>query len=316
MTASLKDALEKTSEFISTAIGKYGNNLFGSIVFGSLVKGTWRKSSDVDIILLFNKCNYSRSVSFYGDLKFEVYNMPLKVFFSPFSGDGKNLFFDMFRLQVLRTGKILYERDNLLSQLFTKLREQRISRRYLDEALSKFYNLINAAEIYLSRGRIEKAELSLRDSSINLARALLMKINIPEINTPRLLIPHLRERSPELYEVIREVYGLNYVGRNEAETRIREVKETLNNIKRRFKRNIRLKGVIDMVENELLSAEDCLEDGDYDSAILQAEFSQSILIKNPFMRNEYWLHTSKPNIERRDIKECIGLLREIKEKYL
>ncbi|MEM2514505.1 MAG: nucleotidyltransferase domain-containing protein, partial [Candidatus Bathyarchaeia archaeon] len=288
----------------------------GAIVFGSLVKGTWRRNSDVDVMLLFNKCNYLRSVNFHNGLKFEIYTMPLKMFFAPFSGNRRNLFFDMFCLQVLKSGEILYERDHLLSQLFAKLRRQKILRGYLSEVLNKAHGLINAAEKYFCRGHIGDAELNLRDASINVARALLIKINVPEINTPRLLIPHIRRRFPEFYKVLREVCGLDEVEKDEAEARIKEVKEMLGDVYCKFGKDVWLKGIIDRAESELLSAEDCLEIGDIDSAMLQAEFAQSIIMKNLPPRLKHLTSTSKPkNLEGDKIKEHIGVLREMEKKY-
>ncbi|MEM1997841.1 MAG: nucleotidyltransferase domain-containing protein [Candidatus Bathyarchaeia archaeon] len=316
MTASSREALEKVNELISSFLRRYGYNFLGAVVFGSLAKGTWRKNSDVDIMLLFNECDYSRNFKIYDGLKFEIYNMPAKIFFSPFSGGRRNLFFDMFRLQVLRTGKVLYEKDYIISRVFAMLSGRKIPHEYVGEALNKAHGLANAAERYLYRGSIEGAELKLLDASINFARALLMKMNIPEINTPRLLIPHMRGKSPDFYGVFREICGLKGMGRGEVEARIVEVKETLNNIRRKFGKNMGLKGVINKAESELSSAEDCLEVGDHDSAALQAEYAQSIIMKNMPVRSKLLTCTlMHRNLEKGEIKEYVKILKEMKEKY-
>ncbi|MCX8171009.1 MAG: nucleotidyltransferase domain-containing protein [Candidatus Bathyarchaeota archaeon] len=308
--------MEKVNDFISESLRRHGDNLFGAIAFGSLVKGSWRESSDVDIMLLFNECDYSRNIKIYDGLKFEVYNMPTKIFFSPFSGDGRKIFFDMFRLQVLESGKILYERGCSLSRLLVESRGRKIPCRYVDAALNRDHNLINAAEKYVYKGHIGKAELKMRGASINLARALLMKAGISEINTPRLLIPHIRRKFPEVYSVLREIYGLNGVGKSEVEDKIEGIRETLNSVRRKFEKNLGLEGVIDRIGSELSSAEDCLKIGDHDSAMMQAETFELMLVKNLSRHTEYPAHMPIPrNLNGGNIKEYISVLKEIEEKY-
>ena len=274
MRVSFKRALNAINEFVESK--KFNEKVLGIIVFGSFAKGTLHKTSDIDIMLLMNGGRYVRKFEDHDGLKFEVYTTPIEIFTSPLNGEG-DLFFDMFRLQVLRTGKILYDRERLLSRLSFEAINRKIPNYYEKKMLNKAYKRLRSAEKYLWAGRLKHANFELQAASINIARTLLLRTNEPEINIPRLLIPHLRRTYPDFYKVFREIHGLDNLGGADIELKVTNSLDHLRKIADKYGVVKAFRSVIKRAEHELLNAKDCLEHGDYDSATLQLRLSTFIL---------------------------------------
>lgn len=274
MRVSFKRALNAINEFVESK--RFDENVLGIIVFGSFAKGTLHKTSDIDVMLLMKGGRHLRKIEDHGGLKFEVRMAPIETFASTLNGE-RNLFLDMFHLQVLRTGKILYDRKGFLSRLSFEAINRKIPVFYEKKMLNRAYKRLRSAEKHLWAGRLKHAESELQEASIEVARTLLLRINEPEINIPRLLIPHLRRAYPDFYKVFREIHGLNNLGRADIELEAASSLDYLEKTADKYGVVGEFGSVIKRAERELLNAGDCLEYGDYDSAMLQLRLSTSIL---------------------------------------
>jgi len=311
MGVSFKRALNAINEFVESK--KFNEKVLGIIVFGSFAKGTLHKTSDIDVMLLMNGGRYVRKIEDHDGLKFEVCMVPIETFTPPLNGEG-DLFFDMFRLQVLRTGKILYDREGLLSQLSFEAINRKIPNYYEKKMLNKAYKRLRSAEKYLWAGRLKHANFELQVASIDVARTLLLRIDEPEINIPRLLIPHLRRTYPDFYKVFREIHGLDHRGRADVEFKVASLLDHLRKIADKYGVVKAFRSVIKRAEHELLNAKDCLEHGDYDSATLQLKLSTFILnrylpINHKFLCNMHDFGECHLTESPINIKEQLSTLR-------
>ncbi|MBS7635649.1 nucleotidyltransferase domain-containing protein [Candidatus Bathyarchaeota archaeon] len=250
--------------------------VLGIAVFGSFAKGKLHENSDIDVLLLKDGGIYLREIGEVDGLKLEVYRAPIEIFMPPFCGGGGRILFDMFRLQALRTGEIFYDPKRLLGQLRIDAYNSRIPLSYVKEMLNKAHTEINRAEDFLQRGRFQLAEDELFGASINVARALLLNENVPEINTPRLFLPHLRVKNPVFYNVFREIHELHGLDRSDVEDSLANLLGMLEMASGKLKEHW-VSDLIEKAKTEALSAKDCLKNGDYESAMLQIRFSESIL---------------------------------------
>lgn len=271
---SFKNALNAIYKFVSRE--SQSREVLGIMVFGSFAKGNLHKNSDVDILLFKDGGAYLREIEKINGLNLEVYRAPIKIFTSPFHGEEGRFLFDMFRLQALRSGKIIYDTKGSLGQLRIEACNSRIPLSYVKETLDKANMGIYRAEDFLQRGHSQLAEHEIFGASINVARALLLMENVPEINTPRLFIPHLRAKNPIFYRMLREIHELHGLGRSDVEASLANLLGMLQLASVRFKKNW-VSGLIEKAKAEAFSAKDCLRYGDYESAMLQIRLSESIL---------------------------------------
>ncbi len=310
MVISAKKISNAIKEFVY--LQTFDEKVLGVMVFGSLAKGMLRKTSDIDILLLTKGGERLRTIKEYDCLKFEIYKVPKTDFASPFFS-GKNLPFDTFRLQVLRSGKILYDLDGTLSWLSVKARTQKIPRFYMNTMLKRACRLLGYARNHFRMGRLERAESALQSASVELARALLLGMDEPEVNTPRLLIPHLRRRFPDFHKIFCEIQGINGAGKHDAESALIDFSTHLSRVTDKF---CRIQYDIEEAKTEFLNAKDCLEYGDYESAILQLRLSANILrralreAKFPICS---FSSAQKPN--RSLIREYFSILKDHVEEY-
>ena len=310
MQIPFKRSLNALNDFVESK--RFDKKLAGIIVFGSFVKGMLHKTSDIDVLLLTKNGEYSRKIKEYDGLKFEIYTAPIAMFMSPFNNKG-NLFFDMFRLQVLRTGRILYNQNGLLSQLNTWVNDQKILRSYERTLLSRAYKRLRHAEKYFWVGYLNHAESELQAASIEVARTLLLRKNKPEINIPRLIIPHLRKLYPDFYKIFQEIHGLDNFGKNDVELELYNSLNYLEKINDKYNAAEYLGSVIKRADLELSNAKDCLEYGDYDSAILQLRLFTSILnnhLPMKFKFNTCGFNSRHSARSSNKIKEELSILRE------
>lgn len=311
MRLSFKRSLNAINEFIE--LKRFDEEVLGIIVFGSFAKGKLGKTSDIDVLLLMKDGKYLRKIENHDGLKFEVYMAPVEIFISPFNC-GRNLFFDMFRLQVLRTGKIFYDQKGLLNQLSIEANNQKIPNFYEKIMLNRVYERIRNAEKHFWIGHLKYAESELQAASIEAARTLLLKINEPEINIPRLIIPHLRKMYPDFYKIFREIHGLDKLGKTDIELEAANLADYLKKIADKYGAVKDFRAAIRKARREFLNAEDCLERGDYDSAILQLRLSTSILnrylpINSKFLCDMGGFSSYHPIKTPTKIKEQLSTLR-------
>ena len=305
---SFKNALNAIHKFVSRE--SQDKEVLGIAVFGSFAKGKLHEDSDIDILLLKDGGLYARRIEEVDGLNLEVYSAPIEIFTLPLHC-GENLLFDMFRLQVLRSGKIIYDPRGLLEQLRIKVCTSRIPSSYVEKTLEKVNAKIRCAEDLLRTGRLRLAESEILSASIDAARALLLNENVPEINTPRLFLPHLRIKNPGFYRVFREIHGLNGLGRSDVESSLNNLLGRLEAISGRFKEN-RILNLIEKAEIEALSAKDCLTHGDYESAMLQIRLSESMLAHlsvGGLLKNSSVENLKAPSLEFSLINEYIEVLK-------
>jgi|GEM_PF-1324761 predicted nucleotidyltransferase len=307
---SFKNALNAINEFVSRE--SQDREVLGIMVFGSFAKGKLHEDSDVDILLLKNGGAYARRMEEVDGLSFEVYRAPIKVFTPPFHR-GERLLFDMFRLQVLRSGKIIYDPWGILDHLRIEACASRIPASYVEKTLERVNAKIRCAEDLLRTGRLRLAESEILSASTDAARALLLNENVPEINTPRLLLPYLRIKNPGFYRIFREIHGLNGLSRSDVESSLTDLLRRLDAISGRIKEDWTL-NLIEKAKIEALNAKDCLKHGDYESAMLQIRLSESML-NHPslmgFLRKSEIGNPEAHSLEYSSINEYIDIMKRI-----
>ena len=313
MCVSFKRSLNAINEFVESK--KLDEKVLGIIVFGSFVKGTLRKTSDIDVLLLMKDGKYARRIERYDDLKFEVYMAPAEILTSS-PKNGRNLFFEMFRLQVLRTGRIFYDQEGLLSQLSAEASNQKIPYFYEKIMLNRTYKRLRYAEKYFWTGRLRQAKSELQAASIEAARTLLLRMDEPEINIPKLIIPHLRRIDPNFYNIFREIHGLNNLGKSDIELEFINSLNYLRKITNKYSVMKYFRDVINRARFELLNAKDCLEYGDYDSAILQLKLFMSILnshlpIKPRYLSDTYSFSNQCLSESPTKIRRQLSILKDV-----
>lgn len=308
---SFKNALNAIHKFVSRE--SQNREVLGIAVFGSFAKGNLHKNSDIDVLLLKEGGIYFREMDEIDGLNLEVYRAPIKIFTPPFYGGEGRVLFDMFRLQALRSGKIIYDPMGLMGQLRIEAYSSRIPLSYIEETLNKAQTRVRRAGDFLQRGRPQLAEYEIFGASIDVARALLLSENVPEINTPRLFLPHLRAKNHAFYKLLCETQDLHGLGRSDVELSLANLLGMLETISGKFKENW-VSGLIEGAKTEALSAKDCLRYGDYESAMLQIRFSESIfshpsvkrILKNRGVEN---LKEASPKIS--SINESLEVLKRI-----
>jgi len=144
------------------------------------------------------------------------------------------------------------------------------------------------AQSHLEKRRLEGAELEVRRAAEELARALLLERDVLEIIPPKIYLPHLRKEVPRFYSIFCQVHNLRSVQRKNVEAAIQDIsiwqERIVEEIRKTGEEDLLKQGeAIYGAQTELTNAQDCLENGDLEAAMLQARYS-AIFVMSSVLR--------------------------------
>ncbi len=261
--------------------------VIGILLFGSLIKRKTRRTSDIDLLVVRTDIEeYSRTKQIEEGIPLEVHTWPLELFERPFKHRTADALSYAFGFEVMLTSEILHDPRGILGEFKRHAETEKIPSSILDSLVEKAHEYLHLAKDLMESGELEGAEIETRRAAEELARAMLLRRHVLEINPPKNYLPHLRSEFPDFYEIFREVQNLQNLNTTEIELDISNISNwrsrTAEEI-RRLGEEEQYKGAISGSETELSNAKDCLEDDDLEGARLQMRYS-AIILATPILR--------------------------------
>jgi len=285
----MSNLLERMSGLIEDIVRRKSRDagVVGILVFGSFVSGKVRMTSDLDLLVVREDIEeWSRTRRREKGILLEIHTWPLKLFGKPFLGEIGDPLSDAFRFEVMRTGRILYDPKGILQQFKRYAQTHQLPPSHMKLLVERAHKSLHLAQNLLERKELEGAELEIRKAAEELARVILLEKDVLEINPPKTYLQHLRNEVPDFYSTFREAHNLTNRQRNEIIAAIQSISKwrerAVEEIRRRGKEDW-LKGAISGAQTELSNAQDCLENGDLEAAMLQTRYS-AILVTSSILR--------------------------------
>ena len=287
----MSDLLQRMSEIVRDFVEQesQAEAVVGIVVFGSFVKGKVRETSDLDLLVLREDVEgYSRTRQREKGILLEIDNWSLEFFSRPFLDQKVNVFQHAFCLAVMRNGTALYDPKGILCRFKKYAQTHRLPYSHLRWLVERAEKSLYLAENHLEKKRLEGAELEIRRAAEELARALLLERDVLEIIPPKIYLPHLRKEVPRFYRIFREVHNLKSVHSRDVEAAIQQVSIWQERIVEEIRRTgeedlLKQGGAIYGAQTELTNAQDCLENGDLEAAMLQTRYS-AIFVMSSVLR--------------------------------
>jgi len=256
----------------------------GIVVFGSFVKAEVRETSDIDLLVLMEDAEaYSRTRQRANGILLEVYRWSLDFFGKPFQSEPVNAFQDAFCFAVMRSGRILYDPKGILHEFKRYAQTHKLSYSHLESLLERAEKSLDLAQNHLEKRKLEGAGIEIRRAAEELARALLLEMDILEIIPPKIYLPHIRKEIPTFYRTFCEIHNVEMIQREKVEAVIQHISRWRERIVKEIHRIgkedwLEQGGAIHGAQTELTNAQDCLENEDLEAAILQARYSAMLLM--------------------------------------
>ncbi|MFB0504553.1 MAG: nucleotidyltransferase domain-containing protein [Candidatus Bathyarchaeia archaeon] len=287
----MSDLLQRMSEIVEDFVQQVSQAeaVVGIVVFGSFVNGKVRETSDLDLLVLGEDIEeYSRTRRREKGILLEIYRWPLEFFGKPFLDESTNVFQDAFCFAVMRKGRIVYDPKGILDQFKRHAQTHRLPYSHLRSLVERADSSLRLARSHLEKRRLEGAELEVRRAAEELGRALLLERDFLEIIPPKIYLPHLRKEVPGFYSIFCEVHNLRSIQRKDVEAAIQQVStwqgRIVEEIRKTGKEDLLKQGeAIYGAQTELTNAQDCLENGDLEAAMLQARYS-AIFVMSSVLR--------------------------------
>ena len=287
MSALLQRMSEIVEDFVLQE--SQAEAVVGIVVFGSFVNGKVRETSDLDLLVLGEDIEeYSRTRRREKGILLEIYRWPLEFFGKPFLDESTNVFQDAFCFAVMRKGRIVYDPKGILNRFKRHAQTHRLPYSHLRSLVERADWSLRLAQSHLEKRRLEGAELEVRRAAEELARALLLERDVLEIIPPKIYLPHLRKEVPRFYSIFCQVHNLRSVQRKNVEAAIQDVsiwqERIVEEIRKTGEEDLLKQGeAIYGAQTELTNAQDCLENGDLEAAMLQARYS-AIFVMSSVLR--------------------------------
>lgn len=259
----------------------------GIFVFGSYPKGLVRPSSDIDLIVLHRSKRDHTTFIHQNEILECIYLTPE----------------DMIRLvsrgmwiDIVLSGEILYDPDDVLKELKDKVTKWKWTSEQIGKQIEVSKEEIEKSKKMLNEQRPWDALQFTRNAATELMRATLMKNQQTEISLVHLcdLLDFTRLREKRLYQIVASLHDFTgisplrlkewisriQVRRNEVEQKaieklideldVQSTSELLGKYKSTIKR-------LRPSKTQLLNAENCLEKGDLEGALLHMRYSLRLL---------------------------------------
>ncbi|MCS7120191.1 MAG: nucleotidyltransferase domain-containing protein [Candidatus Bathyarchaeota archaeon] len=257
------------------------NRTIGIVLFGSYARGNINSNSDIDLLIIEESPSITSQKILVEDKILHVHRWPVNVFNRLFVADFHNPYSGAFCLDVVRSCRILYDPKGVVKSYKKHVDAISFPSLYTLFFLRKAEKRLYHAQAFMSKGCLERAELLARKASEDLGRAYLLKNGSPQIFPAKFFAPKLRQISPDFWEIFAEVNNIEDVGMSDVEDPFYKVLEENYELLLKSKGNKcpELFRCIDVANNEILNARDCLENRDFAAAMLQIRYAATVLIR-------------------------------------
>ena len=259
----------------------------GIFVFGSYPKGIVRPSSDIDLIVLHrSKRDHTTFIS-----QNEIFEC---IYLTP--EDMIRLVSRGMWIDIVLTGEILYDPDDAVKELKDKVAKWEWTPEHIGKQIELSKEEIEKSIKMLNEQRPWDALQFTRNAATELMRATLMKNQQKEISLVHLgdLLDYIREKDKRLYQIVASLHdftGVSPLGlkewiskiqvrRNEVEQKA--IIQLLNELDDQGPSELlgKYKSTIKKLrpsKTQIRNAEDCLEKGNHEGALLHMRWSLRLL---------------------------------------
>lgn len=278
------------------------SNIEGILVFGSYVKQYLHEKSDLDVFVLDSSLNdYFQTRQNRQGITVEYHRWPTPFFRRILGSDKASIYPKAFLFKILREGNIEYDPLQILYEARAYVRAHPIPQTSIIPLLKRALNSLELASSHITNQRDLLAEIEIRVSSENLARFLLLKKEILDINPPKYYLPLLRDAYPDFYSIFCIIHNLQMLESIQIKKNICRLQTWISTLYSQHysPENGRHKSTqLANAETELANAEDCLRDKNYKAAELQTRYAAIYLAPLILHQNGIELCENQLNITR------------------
>ncbi len=257
----------------------------GILVFGSYVKHTLHENSDLDIFLLDStQNNYDQRKKNQQGIIIEFYRWPTHFFQRILYSNSANIYSKAFLFKIIREGNIVYDPKSILKESSIFVKNHEIPQTVICPLLSRTNDSSKLAFEYLNKQRNDLAELEIRNSFENLARLLLLKKKILDINPPKYYLPLLKNTYSYFFTIFCAVHNLQALNPIKIEKNIRQLKTWIQHLLSQHQTrqhqlaHVTVSTSLLNAQTELANAEDCLQKKNLEAAELQTRYASLYLV--------------------------------------
>lgn len=278
MTQNLRETMTRILKNIITDESQ-DPNVNGILVFGSYVKQTLHENSDLDTFVLDSAHNSYRHIKkIRQGIIIEFNRWPTHFFQKILYSNKANIYPKAFLFKILTEGNIKYDPNSILQESKTYVKTHEIPQTSIYPLLQRSRDSLKYASKHIDKQRNLLAEIEIRISSENLARLLLLKKKVLDINPPKHYLPLLGTIYPHFFTIFCAIHNLQTLKSTQIERNIRQLKNWIFTLHPKQQDSFLVHAISEPIslanaEIELANAEDCLRNNSLEAAELQTRYS-------------------------------------------